>query len=67
MNDTYKIEKDNIVEALDDIDRFVQKMEKFKTKHPSYSYNIDIKEDEEKLHNWIIELNVNKDENVKVT
>ena len=67
MIDTYTIEKDNIVEALEDIGKFKTKMDKFQGKHPNYSYEIDIKEDEKQLSNWIVELKVSKDENVKVT
>ena len=67
MIDTYTIEKDNIIEALEDIDKFRQKMDKFKDKHPNYDYEIDIKEDEKQLNKWIVELKVSKDEDIKVT
>lgn len=67
MIDTYTIEKDNIIEALEDIDKFKQKMDKFKGKHPNYDYEIDIKEDEKQLNNWIVELKVSKDEDIRVT
>ena len=67
MIDTYIIEKDNIVEVLEDVSKFTQKMDKFKTKHSNYDYSIDIKEDEKQLNNWIVELKVSKDEKVRVT
>jgi hypothetical protein len=67
----YSTEKDTIIEALDDIDSFIYRMELFRENHPSYSYKIDIKRTTSKRNDkkWIVVLKVNKDEpeNVKTT
>jgi hypothetical protein len=67
MDNTYIIEKDNIVDALEDIQSFETMMSNFMEKHPKYSYQIDIKEATDSK--WIVELNVKKDEseNHKIT
>ncbi len=70
MIDTvYVIEKYNIVDALNDIEAFVNRMEKFKDKHPNYRYNIDIGRDTKDNPKWSIELKINKDEpeNIEVS
>jgi len=55
----YKTCRPNIVEALDEIDRFLEKMEMFMEQHQNYAYEINIcKRDD----GWWIFLTVNKDE-----
>ena len=61
MNNTYIIEKENIVEVLDDIEAFKKTMSKFMNEHEHYSYNIKIIENPNN-QKWIVELNVRKDE-----
>jgi len=60
MNNTYVIEKESIVEVLEDIQSFENMMSTFLENHPQYSYNIDIKESTESK--WTVELNIKKDE-----
>lgn len=61
MNNTYIIEKENIVEVLDDIEAFKRTMSKFMDEYEHYSYDIKIIENPNNLK-WIVELNVRKDE-----
>ena len=70
MITNYNIVKDNIVEALEDIDNFETKMKDFLIKYPSYHYNLDLKEKiiEDELK-WVVELIILKDEhdNTEIT
>ena len=61
MNNTYIIEKDNIVDVLDDIEAFKKTMSKFMDEYSNYSYDIKIIENPNN-QKWIVELNVRKDE-----
>jgi len=61
MNNTYIIEKENIVEVLDDIEAFKKTMSKFMNDYDHYSYDIKIIENPNN-QKWIVELNVRKDE-----
>lgn len=44
MNNLYVIYKTDILEALDDIQKFTEKIDLFKTKHPEYNYEINIEQ-----------------------
>lgn len=61
MNNTYIIEKENIVDVLEDIESFKKTMSKFMNEYENYSYNINIIENPNN-QKWIVELNVRKDE-----
>lgn len=60
----YIAKKKSAVEALNEIDAFVEKMEKFMERHPEYSYKVLITKNEnnQDIYKWIIELNVHKNE-----
>lgn len=64
MITTYKSEKSNIVDALNEIDEFTTRMNNFMEKHPNYGYKINIRKNSNMRSNniWVIELIVDKDE-----
>jgi len=63
----YVSEKETIIEALDDIQSFINKMSIFMEAYPNYEYEIKIKKPQKTRTNvkWIIELNVLKHEHTK--
>lgn len=42
MNNTYLLKTDSIIEALDAVDTFIDKMKLFESKYKNYSHSIDI-------------------------
>jgi hypothetical protein len=64
LNNTYISKKDNIIEALNEIDSFITRMEDFMQRHPRYNYRIKIDKNEnaKSINKWVIELNVYKNE-----
>lgn len=58
MNNTYISEKYNIVEALDEIDKFNLRMKVFIEKHPDYKHSVSISK---KDKSWVIKLNVSNE------
>jgi len=60
----YISKKKTALQALDEIDSFMSKMDVFMENHPEYSYKVVINKNEEKndVNKWIIELNVYKNE-----
>lgn len=50
------------VEALEEIDAFMNRMELFMERHPEYSYKVLITKNENNndVYKWVIELNVYK-------
>jgi len=59
MTLNYRVIKKDIVEALDDIQAFEEKMVSLLLKYPTYKYNLDLYEEEGK---WIVDLKIDKDE-----
>ena len=65
-------EKETIIEALDDVQGFLGKMEMFMEKYPNYNYDIQIERALNSRNNnkWVVQLKVIKDEepeNIKVS
>lgn len=60
MNNTYISEKYNIVDALNEIDKFNLKMKDFVDKHPEYNHSVSISKQNK---SWIVKLNVNNEQN----
>jgi len=60
----YISEKETVIEALDDIQSFIDKMTIFQTAYPNYEYSIQIRKPRNNRTNikWIVELNVLKNE-----
>jgi hypothetical protein len=56
---TYYSNKKTIIEALDEVDKFIDKMELFMQEHPNYEYKLTIKKQRKK---WEIKLIVIKNE-----
>lgn len=72
MTKEFISEKETIIEALDDIQGFLNKMEMFMEKYPSYEYDIKIDRisNTRSNKNWVVQLKVIKDEkpeNIKVS
>jgi len=63
----YTSEKETTIEALDDIQNFIDKMEMFMEVYPNYEYELAIRKPQNQRNNikWIIELNVLKNERPK--
>jgi hypothetical protein len=62
MTLNYRIEKDNLLDALNDIEAFEEKMEEFMVKHPAYNYVLDVQEPTSEEVKWVVELKIDKDE-----
>lgn len=60
----YRSEKETVIEALEDIESFISKMDLFKVAYPSYSYQVDINPNSNKRskNKWVVDLKVIKDE-----
>lgn len=67
VQEKYISEKETIIEALNDIDSFKDKMGIFIEKYPYYSYTVDIKpcSKERNKNKWIVELIVKVDESAR--
>lgn len=55
----YRRTSKDILEALEDVDKFTEKMELFMKEYPNYSYSMEIKKNKK---NWEVLFTVNKDE-----
>lgn len=64
MRTKYISKKKTALQALDEIDSFMSKMDVFMENHPEYSYKVVINKNKEKndVNKWIIELNVYENE-----
>ena len=63
MNKEYICKKKRISDVLNEIDNFITLMTNFNNKHNSnYKYSIDIKELDNEVDKWLIELKVNNNE-----
>lgn len=60
MKTIYKTQRSDIVEALNEIERFKDKMDRFMEDHPNYDYEINIikKIDLQKNRLWELNLTV---------
>lgn len=67
LNNTYIIRRKSLRKLLDNTEKFIDKMRKFKEIHSDYSYSINIIYD--KLEDdWIVEINIkNKNEQEDVS
>lgn len=63
MSKEYIVYRDTIIEALDHLDEFNTKMEKFITKNPNYSYSSDL---DEVNGLWEVKVKVKKNEQTKI-
>jgi len=63
MDNTYIIEKEDIIDVLEDIEAFEERMKVFIKNHPQYSRSIIIRRNKNKRSNkkWVVELNVLED------
>lgn len=63
MSNSYRLEREDIMDALADIEKFAARMDVFIEKYPSYSYSIDISEDNVNAPDkWIVQVTIEKDE-----
>ena len=64
ITNKYRSKKKTALQALDEIDNFIEKMDLFMEKHPEYRYKVMITKNEnnDDIFKWIIELNVYKDD-----
>lgn len=60
MNSNYKMYSDNVVDALNEVEKFKESMEGFIEKYPNYSYTvaIDPEQDPDKTHKWVVNINI---------
>lgn len=60
----YKAQRYDVIEALDEVDRFMTKMDNFIQKHPTYKYEIRIVKtvDMQQNHLWTIYLTIEENE-----
>lgn len=67
METNYRMVKDNLIEALEDIEEFKTKMVKFIDKYPTYNYSIEIDKQElaDKLK-WVVDVKINKHEHTNI-
>ena len=63
MVKTYTSKKKKIIDALNEVDKFIEKMDLFMKEHPNYSYDLNI---QKQRNNWEIRLTVTKDEQGRV-
>lgn len=63
MNNTYILKTNSIIEALESIDRFITKIERFESKHKNYNHDIHIESIDDM---WNVEFTIkNEKENIK--
>lgn len=61
----YRSKKKTAIEALEEIDTFMTRMEMFMNRHPKYSYKVYINKnlgEDGDIYKWNIELNIFKNE-----
>jgi len=58
----YRIEEEDLTTALEEIDKFKEKMELFIIKYPKYNYVLNLDRDLNLSPKWIIDLKIKKDE-----
>lgn len=54
----YKTKRKSLVQALNEIQAFQEKMEAFMEKYPRYSYNLDIEKETTTNPHWVVDLNI---------
>lgn len=59
MTKVFRVKRKDVLEALDEIDRFMEKMDLFLKEHPGYSYKLEIKKTR---RDWEIYLTIDKDD-----
>lgn len=62
----YKIKRKSLVEALDEIQAFEEKMEVLIEKYPNYSYNLEIEKETTTDPKWVVDLKIIRDEQRKI-
>ena len=62
----YKVEKAELLDALNDIEEFEEKMVTFMEKYPSYRYNLKIDKATSTNPNWVVNLTIEKDERTDI-
>ena len=62
MNNLYIIPKSDIFSLLDDLSRFIEKIEIFKSFQPDYNYEINIDKSDIPEYKWEIKVKVWNDE-----
>ena len=65
----YRSEKETVMEALDDVESFIMKMDIFKATYPNYHYEIEITPNLNKRNKnkWVVDLKVIKYEEPRNT